>query len=426
MDFNTFLLYFGVGADNFVNKENEPIEVDGGLMYEVDQDPGDRRCPRCGAGGCTVCGHYFTETSCGVNENMRAILRIRRVRLRCRGCGATHSPAVSGIERGCTISSQVSTFIMGDFSRPLSFSEIAGRYGLTRQRVIQMFDERVRFVPRRPMPRVLCIDEIRFAEEPGQNYCCVLYDFDRREIVDIVRNRRMAYLDEYFSAIPLRERENTKVFISDMYDAYATVCRRYFPKASHVVDKFHVVAQLSRAVNGLRVKAMESAKADSSESPLYNFMKTNWKLFLCRQESVPDRTYAFKATGEVFHYDELLMESVRSSARLGIGYLALQDLLHMSDYSTHEEALSFVTFLSRKLASSDSGLLRKAGETYWKWRYEIANAYTREAKRERLTNSIAECLNNQLKTIIKSAYGYHNFERFRKRAMLIITYSKKG
>ena len=57
--------------------------------------------------------------------------------------------------------------------------------------------------------------------------------------------------------------------------------------------------------------------------------------------------------------------------------------------------------------------------------YEIANAFTREAKELHYTNAIAECLNNQLKTIIKSAYGYHNFERFRKRAMLIITYTKR-
>ncbi|MBR0230604.1 MAG: transposase, partial [Erysipelotrichaceae bacterium] len=40
----------------------------------------------------------------------------------------------------------------------------------------------------------------------------------------------------------------------------------------------------------------------------------------------------------------------------------------------------------------------------------------------RYTNGIAESINNHLKTIIKTAYGYHNFERFRKRAMLIITY----
>ena len=40
------------------------------------------------------------------------------------------------------------------------------------------------------------------------------------------------------------------------------------------------------------------------------------------------------------------------------------------------------------------------------------------------TNGIAENINNHLKTIIKLSYGYHNFERFRKRAMMIVTYRK--
>ena len=66
----------------------------------------------------------------------------------------------------------------------------------------------------------------------------------------------------------------------------------------------------------------------------------------------------------------------------------------------------------------------KVGETFKKWNKEIANAYTVNAKKINYTNAIAENINNQLKTIMKSANGYKNFDRFRRRAMLIITYSK--
>ena len=82
--------------------------------------------------------------------------------------------------------------------------------------------------------------------------------------------------------------------------------------------------------------------------------------------------------------------------------------------------------MSQRLKNTSSELLKKVGETFHKWRYEIANAFTKDAKQNKYSNAIAECINNQLKTIIKSAYGYHNFERFRKRAMLIITYTKRG
>jgi transposase len=38
----------------------------------------------------------------------------------------------------------------------------------------------------------------------------------------------------------------------------------------------------------------------------------------------------------------------------------------------------------------------------------------------RLTNTKMEATNNLVKTVIKEAYGYRNFERFRKRALLIL------
>ena len=425
MDFNTLLLRLGISPENFVNKKGEAIQIESGFLYDVEQEVTSRVCPHCGHHDSVIIGYYFTEKNCSESENIKDILRIKRVRLRCKKCGKTFSPKITGIERHATISNQVQQFIFNDFSKQLTFAQIAGKYGLTKQRIIQIFDEKVKFVPRRTMPRILCIDEIKFSEELDQNYCCILYDFEKKEIVDIVKNRQMAYLREYFSNIPLKERENTKVFISDMYDGYSTVCRNFFPKAVHIVDRFHVSTQLTRAINSLRVNTMNSIKDIKDDQPYYNFMKSNWKLFLCREEDIPDKKYTYMKTGEVFHFDELVYSSIKLNNKFWAGYLALQDFYHHSYYSTYEETLSFISFLVNKLRESGSELLKKAGDTFHKWRYEIANAFTKDAKQNKYSNSIAECINNQLKTIIKSAYGYHNFERFRKRAMLIITYSKR-
>ena len=425
MDFNTLLLRLGISQENFVNKANEPIPINNGFIYDVEQSKDKKNCPYCHSHKIRITGYYYTETNCSESQNLIDILRIKRIRFRCKECGKTFSPPITGIKRYATVSKQVEQFIINDFTRPLTFSEIADKYGLTKQRIIQIFDTNIKFVPRRKMPRVLCIDEIKFSEELDQNYCCILYDFEKKEIVDIIRNRKMAYLREYFSSVPLKERQNTKVFISDMYDAYSTICNQFFPNAIHIVDKFHVITQLTRAVNNLRVIAMNSIKDSKDEEPYYNFMKTNWKLFLCREEDVPDKRYTYMRTGEVFHFDELLYSSIKLNDKLWTGYLALQDLFHHSYYSSYEETLNFIEFLSQKLKNSSSELLKKVGDTFHKWRYEIANAFTKDAKENRYSNAIAECINNQLKTIIKSAYGYHNFERFRKRAMLIITYSKK-
>ncbi len=359
MDFNTLLLRLGISSKNFINRENEPIQIPNGFIYDVEQEKENRVCPYCHNQQTKIVGYYFTETKCSESENFTDLLRIKRVRFRCKKCDKSFSPPIQGIERYATISKQVEQFMINDFTKPLTFTVLSKKYGVTKNRIIQMFDEKIQYVPRRKMPRVLCIDEIKFSEEFDQNYCCILYDFEQKEIVDIIRNRQMPYLREYFNNIPLKERENTKVFISDMYDGYATVCSNYFPKAVHIVDKFHVVTQLTRAVNSLRVITMNSIKDDKDEKPYYNFMKSNWKLFLCRTEDIPDKTYTYMKTGEVFHFDELLFSSIKLNDNLWSGYLILQDLFHFSYYSTYEESLNFVKFLSNKLKTSNSALLKK-------------------------------------------------------------------
>ena len=40
------------------------------------------------------------------------------------------------------------------------------------------------------------------------------------------------------------------------------------------------------------------------------------------------------------------------------------------------------------------------------------------------SNGIAEAINNNTQTLRKVSYGYHSFERFRKRCMLISRYKK--
>ena len=57
---------------------------------------------------------------------------------------------------------------------------------------------------------------------------------------------------------------------------------------------------------------------------------------------------------------------------------------------------------------------------------EIANAITvRNFDGKSLSNGPAEGLNNSIKTLIKDANGYKNFERFRKRVLLVLNRKKR-
>ena len=419
MDFNTLLLRLGLDPGNFSNRLNEPIRTDDGFIYEVEQECSDRTCVHCGSSSVVVNDHDTVEINCSETDHIRDVLRIRKTRFRCKSCGRTFTPAVRGIERNSRTSSQTLGMILKDFRKAITFKDIGIRYSLSTARILQIFDENIRHVPRRRLPRIMCIDEIRFSSDQDQHYCCVLYDFETGEIADIIRSRQLAYLDEYFSSIPERERSQVRVFISDMYDGYATARRRHFPKALHVVDLFHVVGQMSAAVGKVRVSAMKRLDHKSVE---YGFMKRYWKLFLAKRENIPDGFYSSRRTGEAWHYDDLLFQCVLKDSCLLEAYNALQDLYRYRDsHYSFKEAYDFVDHISGRLLLSGNDELEKAGRTYRKWIGEIANGLSYSQSGRRYTNGIAESVNNRLKTIIKAAYGYSNFERFRKRALLIIT-----
>ncbi len=69
-------------------------------------------------------------------------------------------------------------------------------------------------------------------------------------------------------------------------------------------------------------------------------------------------------------------------------------------------------------------LLQGTGRSFRKWRVEIADGIAKNQANDHFSNSVAESINNHLKTIIKVSYGYHNFDRFRKRSLLICRYEK--
>ena len=421
MDFNTLLLRLGIDSTCFKNLLNEPIKTETGFIYEVEQRTDIRICPYCGKHNVIINDYDTVEINCSETNQITDTLRIKKVRFKCKDCDTTFTPVINGIEPYTKISSQTRKMIVKDFTSKLTFSEIAKRYGISVARVLQIFDEEIKFVPRREMPRVLCIDEIKFAEEYNQKYCCVLYDFDKKEIVDIIRNRQLPYLDEYFSNISEKERSNVKYFISDMYDGYRTIQKRYFSQAVHIVDLFHVITQLTNAVNRIRTSAMKNCEDCSLE---YNFMKAHWSLFLCRTENVPDKYYTSRKTGYSFHFDELINRCLKTSPDLLEAHNVLQDLFHYHQKYTYKKALAFIDYMSNRLLSSPNDILKSVGRTYRKWREEIARAFSFTTHGLRYTNAIAESINNHLKTIIKSAYGYRNFARFRKRSMLIVTYKK--
>ncbi len=424
MDFNTLLIRFGFDSSNFTNKIINTIEHNDGIIYEVEEMCSKNICPNCNHRYLVVHSHKWINIKLSSMLKLKECLRIRRVRYKCPKCNKTFTFSLKGIEKNNSISNFVITAIKNEFYTIQSFSTIAKRYELSTQTVLNIFDDYTKIMPRRPLPQYLCIDEKHFEGDTDGKYCVIISDFFSSEVIDVLENRQMPYLDAYFSKISQKECENVKVFISDMYDAYSTIKNKYFPHALFVADLFHVVKLLTTSLNKIRIRTYNQYAIEGSIEK--HFMKTNWKSFLIDLFKIQKNEYYSRKFDTYISYSEIILRCLKLNITFWDGYTILQELLHYDKYETYSEAERFLTRIINKLDASDDELLNKVAASYKKWKVGIVNGLAKNQTGKRFSNAIAEGNNSHIQKIINVSYGYRNFKRFRARIMLILTYKIKG
>ncbi|MCF0108407.1 MAG: ISL3 family transposase [Bacilli bacterium] len=423
MDFNTLFLRFGLDSSNFVNQPIKQVPFADGYIYETEEEVKERICPYCHHPNMHIHTYKYISIKLTSTIRLKEELRIKRIRYKCPNCHRTHTFDLIGIERNKTISKFTKLAMQNEFFEIQSLSTIAKRYGVSLNTVINIFDEYTKVMPRGKMPEFLCIDEKHFEGDTEGKYCVVISDFFTGKVIDVLSNRQMPYLDEYFSKIPIKERENTKVFISDMYDGYSSIQKKYFPKSIFVVDLFHVIKILTEAVKKIRIRTYNQVILDDTIER--HFMKHNWKVFLCDQYKIRNNTYHSEKYNETLSYGEIILRCVKTNYAFWDGYNILQEILHYDLYETYSEAERFINRIIAKLNSSGDDLLCKVASTYQRWKVGIINGLARNQTGRRFSNAIAENNNSHIQRIINVAYGYKNFKRFRGRIMLILSYKNQ-
>ena len=423
MDFNTFFIRFGLDSSNFVNKPPEIINTPEGYIYEIDEEYKQRICPYCNHQFLHIHDYKWIQINLSATKGVKESLRIKRIRYKCPRCGKTHTFELNGLSRNKTISNFTLTAIKNEFFEKQSFSTIASRYDVSLNQVINIFDEYTKIMPRMRLPEYMCIDEKHFEGDSDGKYAVIISDFFSGDVIDVLENRQMSYLDEYFKNIPFKERSNVKVFISDMYDGYSSIKNKYFPKAMFVVDLFHVIKLLTTAINKIRIRTYNQIAIDDTLER--HFMKTNWRFFLMDQRKIRKNEYHSKKFDIYISYGDIISRCLKMNLVFWDGYDVLQELLIYDKYTSYSEAEKFMNRIIAKLNSTGDELLCKVSESYQRWKVGIIHGLARNQTGKRFSNAIAENNNSHIQRIIDVAYGYRNFRRFRARIMLILAYKNQ-
>lgn len=81
-----------------------------------------------------------------------------------------------------------------------------------------------------------------------------MMDGQSHALLDIVENRRLPYLERYFSRFSLATREAVQLIVIDMYAPYVSLVKKLFPNAQLIIDRFHIVQHIGRTFLNHRVK----------------------------------------------------------------------------------------------------------------------------------------------------------------------------
>ncbi|QQV79504.1 transposase [Enterococcus faecalis] len=98
------------------------------------------------------------------------------------------------------------------------------------------------------------------------------------EVIDIVENRQQHNLSDYFMRYSLNARLRVKTVTMDMYSPYIGLIKACFLKADIIIDRFHIVQHLNRALNHVRIQRMNSLRYTRPRD--YRKLKKQWKLVL--------------------------------------------------------------------------------------------------------------------------------------------------
>src|SRR5699024_5095024 len=107
------------------------------------------------------------------------------------------------------------------------------------------------------LPTVLCFDEFKSVKESSGAMSFVFMDGQTRQLLDIVENRTLNALTQYFYSYDYAARNAVQWIVLDMYKPYVTLIKKLFPHAKLVIDRFHVVQHIGRTFLTHRIQQMK-------------------------------------------------------------------------------------------------------------------------------------------------------------------------
>ena len=236
----------------------------------------------------------------------------------------------------------------------------------------------------------------------------IAQDFDKLNIIALLEGRTQAVIRNHFLRYDRAVRYQVKVITMDMFSPYYDLARQLFPCAKIVLDRFHIIQHLSRAMSRVRVQIMNQFDRKSHE---YKAIKRYWKLIQQDSRNLSDKRFYSPTFRMHLTNKEILDKLLSYSEELKQHYDLYQLLLFHFQNKEHEK---FFGLFEDNLKQVHH-LFQTVLKTFLKDKEKIVNALQLP-----YTNAKLEATNNLIKLIKRNALGFRKFDNFKKRIFIAL------
>jgi transposase len=235
------------------------------------------------------------------------------------------------------------------------------------------------------------VDEVQWRK--GHRYLTLVYQIDGkcRRLLHIAPERTARSLLSFFRMLGQARSAGLRFVCSDMWQPYLQVIAKKAGQAVHVLDRFHIMAKMNKAIDEVRAGEARRLKADGYEHILKH---SRWCLLKRRENLTDKQTVKLQ---EVLKYN---LQTVRA-------YLQREDFQRFWEYRSPYWAACFLVEWCSRVMRSRIEPMKKVARTLLKHGELILNWFIAKGT---ISAGIVEGLNYNVKLTLKKSYGFRTEE----------------
>jgi transposase len=238
--------------------------------------------------------------------------------------------------------------------------------------------------------KAIGIDEI--AWKKGHKYLTLVYQIeaDRRRLLWVGKGRSTETLQRFFNQLG-HACQKLEFVCSDMWKPYLDVVAKRASKALHILDRFHIMSQFSKAIDKLRAEEVRKLRSRGLQPVLKGtrFLLLKRLINLTKKQEVK--------LAELLQYN---LRTVRA-------YLLKEDFQFFWGYISPYWAGRFLDRWCQRAMRSRLPQIKKVARSLRRHRELLLNWFRARAE---ISSGIVEGFNNKAKVTMRNAYGYRSYD----------------